>query len=122
MLLINALYLKAAWSKPFQENNTTSKKFTTEKGEEVEVPTMMMRSNELFYNDDMVAMVAKRLQGGYTMLFILPGEEVKCDEAAEYVAKDFDTLLKNMEVRYVNLSLPIQDCFSWQEWDSLMSL
>ena len=106
MLLINALYLKAAWSKPFQENNTTSKKFTTEKGEEVEVPTMMMRSNELFYNDDMVAMVAKRLQGGYTMLFILPGEEVKCDEAAEYVAKDFDTLLKNMEVRDVNLSLP----------------
>ena len=40
------------------------------------------------------------------MLFILPGEGVKCDEAAEYVAKDFETLLKNMEVHNVTLSLP----------------
>jgi serpin B len=106
MLLINALYLKAAWNKPFQEKNTTDRKFTTERGEEIEVPTMMMRSNEPFYSDDMVAMTSKRLQGGYTMLFILPGEGVKCDEAAEYVAKDFDTFLKNMEVTDVNLSLP----------------
>ena len=106
MLLINALYLKAAWSKPFQERNTTDKKFTTERGEEIEVPMMMMRSNEPFYSDDMVSMVSKRLQGEYSMLFILPGECVKCDEAAEYVAKDFDTLLKNMEVKDVSLSLP----------------
>ena len=106
MLLINALYLKAAWSKPFQERNTTKKRFTTEKGEEIEVPMMMMRYNEQFYKDDVVAMVSKRLQGGYSMLFILPGEGVKCDEAAEYVAKNFDTLLKNMEITDVNLSLP----------------
>lgn len=106
MLLINALYLKAAWSKPFKEENTTEEIFTTEKGEEIKAPTMMMRSNEPFYSDDMVSMVSKRLQGGYTMLFILPGKGVKCDEAAEYVAKDFDTLLKNMEVRNVTLSLP----------------
>jgi TPR repeat protein len=101
-----ALYLKAAWSKPFQERNTTKKRFTTEKGEEIEVPMMMMRYSEQFYKDDVVAMVSKRLQGGYSMLFILPGEGVKCDEAAEYVAKNFDTLLKNMEITDVNLSLP----------------
>lgn len=106
MLLINALYLKAAWNKPFREENTTEKIFTTEKGEEIEAPTMTMRSNEPFYSDDMVSMVSKRLQGGYSMLFILPSENVKCDEAAEYVAKDFDTLLSNMEVRNVHLSLP----------------
>ena len=106
MLLINALYLKAAWSKPFQENNTTNQKFTTEKGEQVKVPMMMMRSNEQFYKDDVVSMVTKRLQGGYSMLFILPAEGVKCDEAAEYVAKDFDTYLRNMSVSDVSLSLP----------------
>ena len=106
MLLINALYLKAAWSKPFQERNTTDKMFTTEKGEEIKVPMMMMRSNEPFYRDDAVAMVSKRLQGGYTMLFVLPGEGVGCDEAAEYLAKDFDTFLKEMTVKDVNLSLP----------------
>ena len=106
MLLINALYFKAAWSKPFQEHNTTDKKFTTEKGEEIKVPTMMMRSNETFYKDDVVAMVAKRLQGGYSMLFILPGADVKCDEAAEYVANDFNGFLQKMEVCDVTLSLP----------------
>ena len=106
MLLINALYLKAAWSKPFQESNTTNQKFTTEKGKQVKVPMMMMRSNEQFYKDDVVSMVTKRLQGGYSMLFILPGEGVKCDEAAEYVAKDFDTYLMNMTVSDVSLSLP----------------
>lgn len=106
MLLINALYLKAAWSKPFQENNTTNQKFTTEKGKQVKVPMMMMRSNEQFYKDDVVSMVTKRLQGGYSMLFILPAEGVKCDEAAEYVAKDFDTSLRNMSVSDVSLSLP----------------
>ena len=106
MLLINTLYFKAAWSKPFQEENTTEKTFTTEKGEEIEVPTMMIRNNESYYSDNMVSMVSKRLQGGYTMLFILPAEGVKCDEAAEYVAKDFDTFLQKMEVRNVLLSLP----------------
>ena len=106
MLLINALYFKAAWSKPFSEENTTDQPFTTENGKEIEVPTMMMRSNEQFYKDSVVSMVTKRLQGGYSMLFILPGEGVKCDEAAEYVAKDFETFLKNMEVSDVTLSLP----------------
>ena len=106
MLLINALYFKAAWSKPFSEERTKEKRFTTEKGEEIKVPTMEIRSNEPFYKDDIVSMVTKRLQSGYSMLFILPGEGVKCDEAAEYVAKDFDTLLKNMEVRDVSLALP----------------
>ena len=106
MLLINALYFKAAWSKPFHEGNTTDQPFTTESNEEIEVPMMMMRSNEQFYKDNIVSMVTKRLQGGYSMLFILPGEGVKCDEAAEYVAKDFETFLKNMEVCDVSLSLP----------------
>lgn len=106
MLLLNALYFKAAWDKPFQENNTANKKFTTEKGEEITVPTMMMRSNELFYKDDVLAMTSKRLQFGYSMLFVLPNEGVKCDEAAVHLANNLDTYLKNMEVRDLTLSLP----------------
>lgn len=106
MLLINALYFKAAWSKPFSEENTTNKRFTTEKGEDIEVPTMTKRSSELFYKDDVVTIVVKRLQPEYSMLFVLPNEGVKCNEAAEHLAKDFDTILKNMEVRDISLSLP----------------
>ena len=106
MLLINALYFKAAWSKPFSVEHTTNKRFTTEKGEDIEVPTMTKRSNELFYKDDVVTIVAKSLQPEYSMLFVLPNEGVKCHEAAEHLAKDFNTILKNMEVRDISLSLP----------------
>jgi serpin B len=106
MLLINALYFKAAWDKPFKEQNTTEKKFTTEKGEEIKVPTMMMRSSGLFYKDDILAITSKRLQFGYNMLFVLPNEGVKCDEAAEHLAKNLDTYLRNMTVCDLTLSLP----------------
>ncbi len=106
MLLINALYFKAAWNKPFSVEHTTNKKFTTEKGEDIKVPTMSARSSELFYKDDVVTIVAKRLQPEYSMLFVLPNEDVECHEAAEHLAKDFDTILKNMEVRDISLSLP----------------
>lgn len=106
MLLLNALYFKAAWHKPFKENNTANKKFTTERGEEITVPTMMMRSNELFYKDDVLAITSKRLQFGYNMLFVLPNEGVKCDEAAVHLANNLDVYLKNMEVCNLTLSLP----------------
>ena len=106
MLLINALYFKAAWSKPFAENNTTNKKFTTEKGEEIEVPTMMMRSNELFYSDEVLSMVSKSLQGGYNMFFILPNEDIECDAAAEYLAQNFDSIVNDMKIANVTISLP----------------
>ena len=106
MLLLNALYFKAAWHKPFQEENTANKKFTTERGEEITVPTMMMRSNELFYKDDVLAMTSKKLQFGYSMLFVLPNKGVKCDEAAIHLAKNLDTYLKNMEISNLTLSLP----------------
>ena len=106
MLLINALYFKAAWDKPFKEEDTTEKMFTTEKGEKIKVPTMMMRSNELFYKDDVLAITSKRLQFGYNMLFVLPNEGVKCDEVAEHLAKNLDTYLKNMTVYNLTLSLP----------------
>lgn len=106
MLLLNALYFKAAWHKPFKENNTANKKFTTERGEEITVPTMMMRSNELFYKDDVLAITSKRLQFGYNMLFVLPNEGVRCEEAAVHLANNLDVYLKNMEVCDLTLSLP----------------
>ncbi len=106
MILLNALYFKAAWSDPFQKKNTLNKMFTTEKGEETEVPMMMMRKNALFYKDDVLAMTAKRFKDGYSMLLVLPNEGVKCEEVAKYLAYDFDNYLKKMELCDVTLSLP----------------
>ena len=106
MILLNALYFNGKWNKPFSEKNTTLQKFTTEKGEELKVPMMMMRANNPYYADDMLAMTLKQYEGGYSMLLVLPAEGVGCDEAAEYLAKDFSTYLKAMETCDLTLSLP----------------
>lgn len=106
MVLLNALYFNGKWNRPFSEKNTTQQKFTTEKGEEVKVPMMMMRANKPYYKDDVLAMTLKRYESGYSMLLVLPGEGVGCDEAALHLAKDFDKYLKAMETCDLTLSLP----------------
>ena len=106
MILLNALYFKATWDEPFQKNKTSDQKFTTEKGYEIMVPMMMMRKNASFYKDDVFAMTAKRFKGGYNMLLVLPNEGVKCEEAAKYLADDFDNILKNMSLCDLTLSMP----------------
>ena len=108
MILLNALYFKAQWLKQFKEANTTTRTFTTEKGDEVEVPMMMMRYNEQCYKDDTLSMVAKRYESinGHVMLLVLPNEGVGCDVAAELLASNFDTYLGKLETCDLTLSLP----------------
>lgn len=106
MILLNALYFNGKWDRPFKKEKTTQQRFTTEKGEVVKVPMMMLRANKSYYKDNVLTMTIKRYESGYSMLLVLPNEGVKCDEAAEHLAKDFDTYLKAMEIRDLTLSLP----------------
>lgn len=106
MILLNALYFNGKWNRPFKKEKTTQQRFTTEKGEVVKVPMMMLRANKSYYKDNVLTMTIKRYESGYSMLLVLPNEGVKCDEAAEHLAKDFDTYLKAMEIRDLTLSLP----------------
>lgn len=106
MILLNALYFNGKWDRPFKKEKTTQQRFTTEKGEVVKVPMMMLRANKSYYKDNVLTMTIKRYESGYSMLLVLPNEGVKCDEAAEHLAKDFDAYLKAMEIRDLTLSLP----------------
>lgn len=40
MILVNAIYFKSAWSKPFKKSNTTPKPFILENGQEIQHPAM----------------------------------------------------------------------------------
>lgn len=106
MIILNALYFNGKWNKPFREEKTTQQRFTTEKGKDIKVPMMMMRANKPYYKDDVLSMTLKQYESGYSMLFILPNEGIGCDEAAEHLAKDFDTYLTAMEPCDLTLSLP----------------
>jgi serpin B len=49
LVLVNAVYLKAEWARPFMEGATTDRAFTTAAGKAVKVPTM-----ELYGEQDIV--------------------------------------------------------------------
>lgn len=51
LVLVNALYLKAPWARPFPEAATEDGPFTTGSGEQVEVPMMSGKANR-WYADD----------------------------------------------------------------------
>lgn len=106
MYLLNAIYFKAIWSQPFSKQNTKKQKFTTDKGEDVEVDMMMQRSAAAYYSDDVLALAAKSYNGGYSMLLALPNEGVTCGEAARHLAKNLDTCVREMNRCDMQLSLP----------------
>lgn len=106
MYLLNAIYFKAVWSQPFSEENTSKQKFTTEKGEEVEVDMMMQRNAATYYSDDVLSIAEKSYNGGYRMLLVLPNEGVACGEAAKYLAQNFDACIGKMKRCDLQLSLP----------------
>lgn len=106
MYLINAIYFKAKWQEPFARHNTTKKKFTTEKGEEVEVDMMMQRNSAAYYKDEILAITSKSYNGRYSMLLVLPNEGVTCSQAARHLAGNYSTYIKEMDRCDVMLSLP----------------
>ena len=106
MYLINAIYFKAKWQEPFARHNTTKKKFTTEKGEEVEVDMMMQRNSAAYYKDEILAITSKSYNGRYSMLLVLPNEGVTCSQAARHLAENYSTYIKEMDRCDVMLSLP----------------
>jgi serpin B len=76
LVLVNALYFKAAWADEFQKTATTEREFFVSGGESVMVP--MMRSTRSAEYSETDALQAVRLPyagGVFSMLLILPKEK-----------------------------------------------
>lgn len=73
MLLLNALYFKAMWSKPFDANATVKHPFTKENGDTITVDMMNQRLRTSYFENDIVQMASKPFgNGSFSMLFIMP--------------------------------------------------
>lgn len=78
LLLVNALYFRAAWSEPFRKGATQPAPFSLEPGTLVEVPTMALTSH-LGYarRDGFQAVTLPYEGGGFQFLILLPDPGMK---------------------------------------------
>ena len=91
MAIVNALYFKGLWRRPFIESSTRKKTFRKADGEVIEVDMMKQAWFATYYEDEFMQACAKELAAGeYAMLFILPQEGVTTEEVAQRLAQIYD--------------------------------
>ena len=75
LTLVNAIYFKALWDRPFDKKLTQPAKFRLSPLESVEVPMMSLRAGLRHFKDDAVEMVELPYAGKqYSMVLLLPAE------------------------------------------------
>ncbi|OCT68277.1 hypothetical protein XELAEV_18039575mg [Xenopus laevis] len=108
LVLINYIYFRGQWEKPFEKENTADGEFHVDKDTVVTVP--MMHKNGMYnvaYDDQLgCTVVLMPYKGNATALFILPdeGKLRQVEEALETpVVKSWRKIFRR---RSVNLTLP----------------
>ncbi|HUG29523.1 MAG TPA: serpin family protein [Candidatus Limnocylindria bacterium] len=105
LVLVNAIYLKAAWLSPFEEEATEPATFTRLDGSSIEIPTMHDTSGFRYAEgDDWQAVELPYVGRQLAMLIVLP-DNLPAFEAALDGA-GLDAITAALEDRRVQLSLP----------------
>ena len=75
LVLVNAVYFKGNWAKPFQKIHTQNHRFRLSTGQEKVVPTMNQVEHFLYMEDDLVQVVELSYAGeDLSMVIFLPKE------------------------------------------------
>lgn len=102
--LLNAIYFKGAWAEKFDKGNTKDETFTTETGEEKQVP-MMHQEHGFGYTetDDCQALCLPYGNNAYRMTILLPKEGKTISDVAQTLTAD------TWQRKYVWMSSAIAD-------------
>ncbi|MGI5936536.1 MAG: serpin family protein [Oscillospiraceae bacterium] len=76
LMILNTVYFKDAWSKPFEKQLTEADEFTLSDGSVVTADFMNMTSNRNYIDGDGWSLLPLRTVGGATMNFVLPDEGI----------------------------------------------
>lgn len=107
MLLLNALYFKAGWLKPFNENATTQQPFRKENGDTINVDMMSLKAGSLYLENDTLQIVSKPFSNGkFEMLFILPHKNIKISELPNILVHNLDKWQREMQAENILLGVP----------------
>jgi serpin B len=111
LVLVNALYLKAPWQKPFEKAATRPRPFTVPGSPPRDVPTMYQTINTGYLRDKGLTIVTLDYLGG-TLQFViaLPDEGLPVDAAAANITADdlsrWANLRRERRTAAVDLYLP----------------
>ncbi len=126
LALVTTIYFQSKWRNEFSESNTASGTFHSADGD-ITCDFMNQSGNDTLYWGDSFSAVAKSLESGGNMLFILPDEGVSVDDLlADEQLMDF--ILSDEDWEYskyltVNLSVPKFDvCSNMELSDGLKAL
>lgn len=108
LLLMNAMYFKGAWSKPFEKDLTENRDFTTENGQRLQVPTMLQSGRYDYVDGE--GFQAIRLPYGesenFGMILALPDAETSLEDFKENELPNFGIWSGEMEEQPGSLELP----------------
>ncbi|GIY24022.1 uncharacterized serpin-like protein TK1782 [Caerostris darwini] len=110
MVILNAVYFKGSWLKPFDAENTSLQNFNIrgEKDNYKKVQTMFMTKRFMFVEEDNYKALQLPYKGGdISMLILLPDNESNLEEFENSLCPTFlCDLTKNMWEQTVSVALP----------------
>ena len=107
-VLLNALYFKGEWQKPFETKNTVSKDFNNADGTVSKVATMYKREYMKYRKAEKYELARMNYgNGAYAMTLLLPAEEASLSEALQTLDEyTWSTWKRIHETIDCNLEMP----------------
>ncbi|MGQ7868313.1 serpin family protein [Sunxiuqinia sp. sy24] len=109
MYLINAIYFNGQWTYRFDKDKTADRVFYTEKGNELQVPSMMLEKTSLNYTETEQFQLLELPYGSekYSMLIFLPHENYSThDVIGDLNQAKLNNWLENLHQRNLKVYLP----------------
>jgi len=109
LVLVNAIYFKAAWEYPFEESLTEDGPFKLLDGSQVSTPMMSLDTPERlgYLDEDGFQAVSLPYKGGLAeMVILLPDEGKFVTFEASLTAERFAGILTGIQTQSVNLTMP----------------
>ena len=107
--LLNALYFKGVWKEPFDKQDTSTKPFTNEKGEQVSVPMMKQEGKYIAYREEshFRAVNLPYGNGAFSMTVVLPSAGFTVADVLAELSGEMSGFIGSMSgSTRVNLWLP----------------
>ena len=108
LVLVNALYFKGDWNKPFREEKNSEEKFTISKKDEVTTTFMNGQITTWYYKDCLKEIIEiPYANRDYSMMIILPKNYRKLKWVERFLSVKCMERYENKKEKYkVNLSVP----------------
>lgn len=98
MLILNTIYFKSQWKRPFSTELTSEEKFTKNNGEEITVRMMNQRFTTCYFENDTMQIMSKPFADDrFEMLFILPRENITINTLTEALSNSYRGWQTNMQ-------------------------